>query len=187
MATGLPHYRNSTASMNNYEPLYKHNFLVIVTPPPAVSTDFKLVLENVTKISGLDTIKLPPTVEQQYKGAKRTYAGAIPEDTTITVSLDFEVNLNDSNSAYVLKALTQWSTLIYDPLTGRTGLKKDYIGGPMIISAFNKNGDIYRQWVLPTVFPINNISVQDFEYGSNEIYKITDLQFKADYWEEIIL
>lgn len=183
---GLPHYKSSRASVNNWEPLYKAHFEIILTPPPAVG-GWELVMEQVLKIDGLATDKMPETVDQKYKSAKRRFAGGIVDDTGITLTLDFEVNLNDNNSAYTYKALRQWCNIIYDPLTGRMGLKRDYVGGPMVVSAFNKAGDIYRQWKFPTVFPITPISAMDFEYGSNEIYQIQGFQFAADYWEETVL
>jgi hypothetical protein len=183
---GLPHYRNSKAAMNKFEPVYNSQFEVLLTPPPAVG-GWELVMENVTKIGGLEVNKVPTVVEQSYKFAKRSFAGGIIEDTRISITLDFEVNLDDANSAYVYKALRKWCDLIYDPLTGRMGIKKDYAGGPMIVNMFNKNGDIYRQLTFPTVFPITAITPIELDYSSNDIYKITDFTLQADYWEEAIL
>ncbi len=183
---GLPHYKNSTASMNNFEPLYKSQFEVIITPPPAVG-DFKLVLEGVTKFTMENIYKLPEPVKQKYKFATRTYAGGSIEDTSVELTLSFEVNLDDNNSAYVFKALRRWTDLIFDPLTGRMGIKKDYIGGPMVVSFFNKNGDIYHQLKFPVIFPTSPLKPYEGDYTSNEIYKIEDFKFVADYWEEIIL
>ena len=184
---GLPHYRNSKAAMNKFEPVYQSQFEVLLTPPPAVG-GWDLVMENVTKIGGLEVNKQPATVEQYYKFAKRSFAGGAIEDTSIDITLDFEVNLDDANSAYVYKALRKWCDLIYDPLTGRMGIKRDYSGGPMIINFFNKNGDIYRQLTMPTVFPTTAISFEtDAEYTSNDIYKIEGFTLRADYWEETIL
>lgn len=183
---GLPHYKNSTAAMNNFEPLYKAHFEVIITPPPSIS-NWNLVLENVFKVD-MDTTKLiPEKVTQRYKFATRTYSGGAVEDTSVEITMGFEINLDNNNSPYVLKALRKWTDLIYDPLTGRMSLKKDYIGGPMIVSAFNKQGDIYRQWKFPVIFPITTIPKLDFDYTSNEIFKIEDFKFIADYFEEIIL
>ena len=184
---GLPHYRNSQASMARYEPLYDAQFEVLLTPPPAVG-GWDLVMEQVLKVDGINVNKMPAIVQQSYKSAKRSFAGgSISGDTTVDVSLDFEVNLNDSNSAYVYKALRQWTDLIYDPLTGRMGLKRDYTGGPMIINYFNKNGDIYRQVRFASVFPMTPLPVQAADFNANEIYRITGFQFRADYWEETIL
>ena len=108
---GLAHYRNSQASMAKYEPLYIAQFEVLLTPPPAVG-GWNLVMEQVLKVDGLEVNKLPEVVEQKYKSAKRSFAGGMNDDTTVDVTLDFEVNLDDSNSAYVYKALRQWCDLV---------------------------------------------------------------------------
>jgi len=183
---GLPHYRNSKAAMNKFEPVYLAQFEVTLQPPPAV-TDWSLVMENVLKVSGVDLNKLPAVVEQKYKSAKRSFAGGMNDATTADVQLDFEVNLNDANSMYVYKALRKWTDLIYDPLTGRMGLKKDYVGGPMIINYFNKNGDIFRQVKFPVCFPTSPLPVIESDFSSNDIYKISGFTLRCDYWEETIL
>ena len=97
---GLPHYRNSKAAMQKFEPVYNAQFEVLLTPPAAV-TGWTLVMENVIKVGGIEVNKVPTVVEQKYKSAKRSYAGGIVDDTSINITLDFEVNLDDSNSAYV--------------------------------------------------------------------------------------
>jgi hypothetical protein len=102
--------------------------------------------------------------------------------------LDFEVNLNDANSAYVYKTLKNWCNLILDPTTGAMGVKKDYVGGPMIISAYNKKGDIYRQWKFAKVFPTKNINSMDLSYESiSDIFKIEGFTLRADFWDEASL
>jgi hypothetical protein len=183
---GLPHYRNSQAAMAKYEPLYNAQFEVLLTPPPAVG-GWDLVMEQVLKVDGVDINKLPEVVEQKYKSAKRSFAGGMNDNTTVDVSLTFEVNLDDNNSAYVYKALRKWTDLIYDPLTGRMGLKRDYTGGPMIINYFNKAGDIYRQVRFASVFPITPLPVIGSDFNDNDIYRIDTFTFRADYWEETIL
>lgn len=183
---GLPHYRNSSAAMQKFEPVYNAQFEVLLTPPAAV-TGWTLVMENVIKVGGIEVNKVPAVVEQKYKSAKRSYAGGIIDDTSINITLDFEVNLDDSNSAYVYKALRKWCDLIYDPLTGRMGLKKDYTGGPLIINYFNKAGDIFRQIKAPVVFPTTPITPIESDFTNNDIYRITGFTLRADYWEETIL
>lgn len=183
---GLPHYRNSQAAMQKFEPVYNAQFEILLTPPAAV-TGWTLVMENVLKVGGIEVNKLPGVVEQQYKSAKRSFAGGMVDDTTIDITLDFEVNLDDSNSAYVYKALRKWCDLIYDPLTGRMGLKRDYTGGPLIINYFNKNGDIFRQVKAPVVFPTTPITPIESDFTSNDIYRISGFTLRADYWEETIL
>jgi hypothetical protein len=186
---GLPHYRNSRAAMQKFEPLYKAQFEVLLTPPPAVAGGWTLVMENVLKIGGLEVNKQPDVVTQKYKSATRTFAGGAITDTSIKITMDFEVNLDDSNSAYVYKALRKWCDLIYDPLTGRMGLKKDYVGGPLIINFFNKAGDIFRQIKAPVVFPNTPLKGvgEDADFTANDIYQIQGFGLVADYWEETIL
>jgi len=183
---GLPHFRNSQASMNKFEPVYLSQFEILLTPPPAVG-GWDLVMEQVLNVKGLDINKQPGQVVQKYKSASRTFAGGVVDDTTITITLDFEVNLDDSNSMYVYKALRKWTDIIYDPLTGRMGLKKDYIGGPMIINQFNKNGDIFRQIKMAMVMPTTPLPAMDLAFSENDVYRLTGFGFKADYWEETIL
>ena len=101
----LPHYKNSKAAMQNYEVLYLNQFEVTLYPPTGIpvgtgNAGQSLILEHVKKISGLDIDKNPGVVEQHYKFAKRRYAGAAPDTTSIDFTVDFEVNLNDANSAY---------------------------------------------------------------------------------------
>lgn len=186
----LPHHRNSRTSTSNYEPMYLANFEVILTPPPAVA-GWDLVMENVTKIGGLETNKMPEVVDdQQFKGNARSFAGGtIAGNNTVDLTLDFEVNLNDNNSAFVYKALKQWTDIIYDPLTGRRGLKKDYLGGPMVISMFNNEGDIFMQWKFPEVFPTSaaELDIGDLSYDENGIFKIEGFTLRADYFEHTIL
>jgi hypothetical protein len=183
---GTPHYRNSRASMNKYEPLYNSQFEIIITPPPSVS-NWTLTMENVTKISGLDIHKMPAVVEQKFKSATRSFTGGAADSTTIDITLDFEVNVDDTNSAYVYKALRQWCDLAYDPLTGKMGVKKNYAGGPCIINQFTKEGDIYRQITIPMLFPTTPITSMELEFVSNDIYKISGFGFRCDYWDEVIV
>jgi hypothetical protein len=172
--------------MQKFEPVYNAQFEILLTPPAAV-TGWTLVMENVIKVGGIEVNKQPSPVIQKYKSATRSFAGGIVEDTSINITLDFEVNLDDSNSAYVYKALRKWCDLIYDPLTGRMGLKKDYSGGPLIINYFNKAGDIFRQVKAPVVFPTTPITPIESDFTVNEIYRISGFTLRADYFEETIL
>lgn len=183
---GLPHYKNSKAAMGTFEPVFNSQFEITITPPGAV-TDWPLTMENVLKVGGLDTNRLPAVVEQKYKSAKRSFAGGINENTTLDIQLDFEVNLNGANSMYVYKSLRKWCDLVYDPLTGRMGLKRDYIGTSVIVNMFNKAGDIFRQVKAYNPFPTTPITAMELDFSNNDIYRITGFTLRCDYWEETIL
>jgi len=189
---GLPHYTNSQAAIQLYEPVYLNQFEVIINTPAGVQQlpglNGELILtQQVKAISGM-TVDIQPAgpVEQFYKFATRRYAGGEPSQTDMDLTMEFEVNLNETNSMTVYKTLRQWSDLIYNPLTGAMGLKRDYVGS-MVISIFNKQGDVFRRIRIPVCFistPIPALEL-DYDQGSN-IYTIS-ISWKCDYWEDLFL
>jgi hypothetical protein len=190
---GLPHWTQSTAARNLYEPVYLNQFEVLITPPSAIvesNTQFQgefVLTQQVKSISGL-AVDLQPSapVEQFYKFATRRYAGGEPSTSDMDLTIEFEVNLNDSNSMTVYKILRQWSDLIYNPLTGAMGLKRDYVGG-ILVSIFNKQGDVFRRIRIPVCFISEAINPMELDYDQgNNIYSLS-VQWKCDYWEDLFL
>lgn len=188
---GLPHFTSAKAAVQLYEPVYLNQFEVIIQPPAGVTNEQgnggrTLLVENVLSVSGLTVDKNPQPIEQRYKFSKRRYAGGAPDDTGVKVRIEFETNLNDNNSNYVFKTLRQWSDLIYNPLTGATGIKSTYAGGTYIlISVFNKQGDVFRRVKLLNCFPVDQIKSLDLDYTNGTTpYKIA-LSFRADYFEDV--
>jgi hypothetical protein len=189
---GLPHFTNSRAAINNFEPVFLNQFEVLITPPAGIidaSTTFKgesILTQQVKSISGLAVDILPANnVEQTYKFANRRYAGGEPTTSDMTLSMEFEVNLNNQNSMTVYKILRQWSDLIYNPLTGAMGLKSDYVGS-MVISIFNKRGDVFRRIRIPSCFLNDAINAQELDYEQSAIYTIT-ASWICDYWEDLFI
>lgn len=188
---GLPHFSSAKAAVQLYEPVYLNQFEVIIQPPAGVTLEQgnggrSLLVENVLSVSGLAVDKNPSPIEQRYKFSKRRYAGGAPDDTGVKVRIEFETNLNDNNSNYVFKTLRQWSDLIYNPLTGAMGIKSTYAGGTYIlISIFNKQGDVFRRVKLMNCFPVDQIKSLDLDYTNGTTpYKIA-LSFRADYFEDV--
>ena len=184
--SGLPHWNNSTAATQYYEPVFLNQFEVIITPPGVITQNVNLMVEHVLSIDGIPELTPTDLVEQKYKFAKRNYAGGKPSETTMNVSISFTVNLNDANSMYVFKTLRQWSDLIYNPLTGAMGLKKDYTGN-ILISIFNKQGDVYRRIICKDVFPLKALPEMGLNYTDEGIYTINDMDFAVDNWDDLFL
>jgi len=178
---GLPHYQNSLFGINKYEPVYLNQFEVLITPPAAVLGG-PILVQQVTSISGLGVDKTPAATQQKYKFAVRNYAGAKPEQTVFDLTVNFTVNLNDANSMYVFKTLRQWTDLIYNPLTGAMGVKRDYTG-TIVLSIFNKQGDVFRRITCRDCFPISPIGAMELDYSGTELYDI-GLQWAVDYWDD---
>ena len=181
---GLPHYQNSLFGINKYEPVYLNQFEVLITPPGPVLGG-QILVQQVTKLSGLEADKTPAPIQQRYKFAVRNYAGAKPDQTYFDLVLSFTVNLNDANSMYVFKTLRQWTDLIYNPLTGAMGVKTDYTG-TMVISIFNKQGDVFRRITCKDCFPTTPLTVMELDYQAIDIYNVT-MTWAVDYWDDQFL
>lgn len=181
---GLPHYQNSLFGINKYEPVYLNQFEVLITPPGPVLGG-QILVQQVTNLSGLEVDKTPAPIQQRYKFAVRNYAGAKPDQTYFDLVLSFTVNLNDANSMYVFKTLRQWTDLIYNPLTGAMGVKTDYTG-TMVISVFNKQGDVFRRITCKDCFPTTPLTVMELDYQAIDIYNVT-MTWAVDYWDDQFL
>ena len=181
---GLPHYQNSLFGINKYEPVYLNQFEVLITPPGPVLGG-QILVQQVTNLSGLEADKTPAPIQQRYKFAVRNYAGAKPDQTYFDLVLSFTVNLNDANSMYVFKTLRQWTDLIYNPLTGAMGVKTDYTG-TIVISIFNKQGDVFRRITCKDCFPTTPLTVMELDYQAIDIYNVT-MTWAVDYWDDQFL
>ena len=181
---GLPHWTNSSAATQYYEPIYTNQFEVILNPPAVITgSEVALLVEHVTKITGLPEINSNGTlVEQKYKFATRSYAGAIPDKTTADLEVSFTVNLNEENNAYVYNILRAWNDIVYDPITGSQGLKRDYVGS-MSVHVSDKTGAIFREWSFPSIIPNDQLKAIELDYVSNDVYSVT-MKYRADWWTE---
>jgi hypothetical protein len=188
---GLPHFTSAKAAVQLYEPVYLNQFEVIIQPPVGVSNPVgnpgrTLLVENVLSVSGITVDKNPQPLEQRYKFSKRRYAGGAIDDTGVKVRIEVETNLDDNNSNYVFKSLRQWSDLVYNPLTGAMGIKSVYAGGTYIlISVFNKQGDVFRRIKLLNCFPVDQIKSLDLDYTNGTTPHKIALSFRADYFEDV--
>ena len=190
---GLPHWTQSTAARNLYEPVFLNQFEVLITPPAAITeanTTFQgefILTQQVKSITGL-ALDIQPSapVEQYYKFAARRYAGGEPSTSDMDLTMDFEVNLNNANSMSVYKILRQWSDLIYNPITGAMGLKRDYVGSILIL-IFNKQGDVFRRIRIPVCFISEPINAMDLDYDNGSAIYTISVNWKCDYWEDLFL
>jgi hypothetical protein len=97
-------------------------------------------------------------------------------------SLDFNESLISDNEAYIYNIIRAWSDITYDPLTGRQGLKKDYVG-QMAVTMFNKQGKVFREFKFTPVFPFGKLTEMQLDYSSMALYELT-VNFRADNWTE---
>lgn len=177
---GLPHYNNSRAAVNKYEPVTNNMFEVTLFTPDG--DDSGLLLEHVTKVSGLNLDANWDVIKQKYKYADRSYAG-VPSDTAIEVTIEFSLNLNDANENYIYNMIRRWRNKVWNPLTGEMGLKRDYCGSALIVM-HNRVGDVYRRVVLKDIFPKGELSTPgDLDYSSGDPTPLS-VQFQCDHWDD---
>ncbi len=187
---GLSHFKNSRASQNLYEPVYKNLFTVQIALPPGVGADEEstnLLLEGIQTIGGLRSHSFPATTSQFFKWAERRFAAGKPDKTTMDVTFDIEVNVNKAPSAYTIKTLRKWCDLVYDPLTGRTGLKADYVAPWALVTLYDRAMRPYWQWKMYYVFPMTGIAEVPLDYSADDVFKITGFTLACDYWDETIV
>lgn len=197
---GLPHFRSSRVSRELWEPVYLNLFTVNIQLPEALKTqlgsaateDQNLLLEGVKKVGGLDTQKVPDVVEQTYKWATRSFAGSGAKDTTVDLTLDFEINVRGcaegTPNMYTLRILRMWNDLIWDPLTGTQGLKVEYVAPQMEIVLHDKKGNPFWMWRCYHVFPKTNLNAPEFDFSKKtDLYKVTNYTLRCDYWDEAML
>lgn len=181
---GLPHYREDQTSKKGrqFEPVQANLFEVTILAPDAVEgTD--MLLQHVNSISGLEGIhREVAAIEQKYKFATRSYAG-VPDGTALDVTVNFSLNLNDSNQAYVYKTLRQWYRAQYNPDTGEMGLKRDYTG-TIIIVQFDRKGDIYRKVTLEDCFITSGLGFTGtLDYGTADAQTL-EVTWRSDVFSE---
>jgi len=177
----LPHYTQSRASSQRYEPIQPNLFEVTVFSP--LGDDTGLILEQVKTIGGLNNLN--PAVDaigQKYKFADRSFA-SMPGQTFMDLTVNFSLNLNEANENYIYNTFRNWYKLIYDPLTGEMGLKKDYVGS-MIIVQYNRAGDIFRKITCKDVFPTGQPDfVDELSYETPDAVDLT-MTYRCDHWVE---
>lgn len=181
----LPHYSEDQNSKKNrqFEPVQGNLFEVTIIPPTGVSGQ-ELLLQQVNSIGGLDLHRAIGPVEQKYKFSTRSYAG-MPDSTILDITVNFSLNLNDSNQAYTYKTLRQWYRSQYNPETGEMGLKKDYTG-TIIVVQFNRAGDIFRKVTLEDAFISSGLPfTNDLDYGTADPATL-EVGFRSDvFFEEL--
>jgi len=177
----LPHYTQSRASSQRYEPVQPNLFEVTVFSP--LGDDTGLILEQVKTIGGLNNLN--PAVDaigQKYKFADRSFA-SMPGQTFMDLTVNFSLNLNEANENYIYNTFRNWYKLIYDPLTGEMGLKKDYVGS-MIIVQYNRAGDIFRKITCKDVFPTGQPDfVDELSYETPDAVDLT-MTYRCNQWVE---
>lgn len=184
----VPHARSSKIHMSNFEPWYKDTFEVLITPPSSVNNGWEYAIENIKSVSGLETDRHPgvgPT--QTFKGATRSFAANMADQTFIDLQLGVQVNLNEDNQLLGYKCYRDWCSLVWNPRTGTRVLKKDYVGGPIVIISHDRVYKSIREWVFPVVFPTGNIAAIELSTEEHSAIYELNYTFRCDFWKDVVV
>jgi len=173
-------FQNSRVSTSLLEPVFTTKFLLSIILPPPLRSKYgsEYLTEQVKKIEGLDSIKTPAPVTQEYRFVKRHFVGSVVEDTGMDLEMEFEVNVDDKGIMWPFNIIADWSRIQYDQKTGFQGLKKDY-SGACVIEMHKKDGTVLEKWDCPIMFLSKNINVKDLVYAEEGLYKL-NVGFKVE-------
>lgn len=182
----MPHFKNSAASVYNWEPVFLNQFDVIISPPSIIAGNgyyVDILTEQVKSVSGIPEILPTGVIEQKYLWATRSYSRPVPEATVANIEIAFEVNLNNRNSMYVYEMMRDWAEIQFNPGAGIHGKKADY-GGEITVIMYNKAHRIFRQFNFKSAFLSEPFNPMDLAYLSDDIYVLT-VKFRSDSWREV--
>ena len=178
----LPHFKNSKASVNKWEFVAANLFEVTILPPPGVGGG-EMMLEHVKSIGGLTTELGQEAVEQTFKTAKRSHLSTVPTNTVVDLVIAFSMNLNDDNVNYIYNTLRDWKRLGYNPLTGEMGLKKDYADAKIIVTMYDRPGNIHWQRTFHDCFINGDLPELPLSYETGDPLDI-EVTFRSDHYTE---
>lgn len=175
----LPHIKNSKAGINRQEVLHNNLFEVYLTVPEELKgrydVDEVLIAEQITKLGGLGTLfKGVSTITQTFMGTTRTYLANKLDSTSHELKLDLNLNLRNAVDNYLLKLFVDWRNLGYNPATGETSLKEDYVSPQMRVIIYSRNGAIHTDIVYHDLILSGDLgSLDELDYTANDPVSLT--------------
>ena len=188
--THLPHVRNIQVAVNRQDPNHSAVFEVYFTLPDSIRGQFAedeaILTEQVVSVTGLDALQKSTNVgTQRFMGVNVSHHAPTMEDTRITLTIEFNLNLRDVTDNWVLKAFIAWKNLNYNLADGTRTLKRDYVADTLRVAEANRDGTIWRSWVLHDILLESITGIDSLNYDDNEPRKITCV-FIADSWSDDI-
>lgn len=154
------HANHLAAAKGTYEPIRKAHGLIEIALDNA--DDQELIRLALVSFS------LPKTsnevIEMRYLNEKRKVAGS-------AVFEDIEFVVRDMMDNDVRGAVRRWREQVYDPITGKVGLARDYKKEARLIS-FGPDGSNELEWQAIGVFPPGT-DWGDHDFEADEDNKIT--------------
>jgi hypothetical protein len=194
MAIPRPHLKNTHAGRQFWDPMHQSMFEVIFegiagmglvgVTSGSEGSDTMLLSEQVTTVSGLDSlIKVVGVGEQKFMGVTNSYANPVHDTTAADITIEFNLNLKQTNDAYVYKVFSAWAKRLYDIQSGERHLMYQYTCPWLTINEANRDGSIWRTITLKKVILTGMTGLDGLDYTNNEARKLT-CTFRADDWDD---
>jgi len=184
--TSFPHVTQSTALINNYEPVVSSNFnahIVLMGSLKDKLGDYSFLSEYIKSVAGLFIEKSEGIVEAGYKTTKFRY-DSNEKETFYDVEINFFNFLDNDSKMLIYNAIVAWSRVKYNPLTGEKSLKKDYSNAALVVEKYNRDGSVYWRRMGHHLFPMSSIEDQIADYTNHEMLELA-CTFNVDYVSDI--
>jgi hypothetical protein len=163
------------------EVVYLNLFEITFILPVALQANRNaiLLLQNATKID-LNLTEFDVSAKtQRFKYSTRMFMTP-PTKTDGTLSIPFQVNVNQSGSMETWNTLKAWYDLVFNSQNGSTFYKSDIIG-TIIVNQHDKKGVVLRRVTFQNV-QITKIAGYSLDWSSNNIIESAAADFVYDYF-----
>jgi len=161
-----------------YTNLFEITFILPVLLQ-AQGRDPILLLQNATKID-LNLTEFDVAAKtQRFKYSTRMFM-APPTKTDGTLSIPFQVNVNNSGSMETWSTLKAWFDLVFNSQNGSLHYKSDIIG-TIIVNQHDKKGVVLRRVTFQNV-QMSKLAGYSLDWASNGIIESSQADFVYDYF-----
>ena len=161
-----------------YTNLFEITFILPVLLQ-AQGRDPILLLQNATKID-LNLTEFDVAAKtQRFKYSTRMFM-APPAKTDGTLSIPFQVNVNNSGSMETWSTLKAWYDLVFNSQNGALHYKSDIIG-TIIVNQHDKKGVVLRRVTFQNV-QMSKLAGYSLDWASNGIIESSQADFVYDYF-----
>lgn len=188
--THLPHVRNVKSGNNRWDPNHSAIFEVYFSLPDAIKSQFSedeaILTEQVTNVSGLDSLqKMPGVGSQKFYGVDVSFQNPAYDNTYHEITIEMNLNLRNVTDNFVFKVFKAWSKLNYDLMDGTRTLKNDYVADNLRIAEANRDGTVWRSVVFHDILLVSVAGLDTLNYTDSEARKLTCV-FRSDFYDEDI-
>jgi hypothetical protein len=165
------------------EPVFLNLFECYFVLPTIVATRYGpeagsgLILQQAKSIT-FDVTPALTSVEQKFKYSGRAFISP-PQKTTVDLTMDFNVNVNNTGSIENWNIMKSWYDLCWNSQNGYLHYKQDTVG-TIIVNNHDKKGVVLRRITFQNA-QIKSIGSPQFTWEQEGIWSF-QCTFVADYW-----